>query len=133
MTRIFRVGLLLALLCAMFANSASAQVLYGSIVGTVNDPSGAAVPAATVTATNKQTGIQRQTVSNGAGGYTFVAVQPGSYEVKITKEGFRAGSDAGAHDFGHVEVALGAGGMGEREIDGGEPGIGRWLGAGDED
>jgi len=58
-TRTLRVGFLLALLCAMFANSASAQVLYGSIVGTVNDPSGAAVPGATVTATNKQTGQQR--------------------------------------------------------------------------
>ena len=41
--------------------------------------------------------------------------------------------DAGAHDFGHVEFALGTAGMGEREFDDGEPGIGRWLGAGDED
>jgi len=73
----------------VFANSASAQVLYGSIRRNGNDPSGAAV-----TATNKQTGVQRQTTSNDAGGYTFAAVQPGSYELKITKDGFRAGSDA---------------------------------------
>ena len=35
MTRIICVGLLLALLCAMFADSASAQVLYGSIVSSL--------------------------------------------------------------------------------------------------
>lgn len=85
----------MALLCALTANTASAQVLYGSIVGTVNDPSGAAIPAATVTATNKQTGIQRQTTTNDAGGYTFAAVTPGSFEVKITKDGFRPGAEQG--------------------------------------
>lgn len=77
----------------MLADTASAQVLYGSIVGTVNDPSAAAIPAATVVATNKQTGVQRQTTTNVAGGYTFAAVQPGTYEVKITKDGFRTGTD----------------------------------------
>lgn len=83
-----------ALACTMaFHSSASAQVLYGSIVGTINDASGAAVPAAKVVATNKQTGQQRDTTTNEAGGYSFVAVQPGQYEVKISKEGFRAVSE----------------------------------------
>jgi len=95
MTRKFRVGFAIATFCALSANTASAQVLYGSIVGTVNDQSGAAVPGAAVTATNKQTGVQRQTVSNDAGGYTFAAVQPGSYEVKFAKDGFRTASDQG--------------------------------------
>jgi hypothetical protein len=58
-------------------------------VGTVLDPTGAAVPSATVTATNKETGQQRTTQTNSAGGYTFVAVQPGNYEVKVTASGFR--------------------------------------------
>jgi len=95
MTRTFRVCCLLASLLVLFAQTASAQVLYGSIVGSVSDPTGAAVPGATITATNKQSGIQRQTTSNDSGGYTFAAVTPGSYEVKITKDGFRAGTDAG--------------------------------------
>ena len=42
-------------------------------------------------------------------------------------------SDAGAHDFGQVEVALGAVGMGEGEFDSGEPGFDWRLAAGDED
>ena len=113
----FRVGLLLATLCAMFANTASAQVLYGSIVGTVNDQSGSAVPAAAVTATNKQTGVQRQTTSNGAGGYTFAAVQPGNYEVKITKEGFRTGADqtvtVTSNNTTRVDMALQVGAVSE--------------------
>ena len=71
-----------------------AQVLYGSIVGQANDPSGAAIPAAAVTATNKATGQQRQTATNDAGQYTFAAVQPGTYEVRITKDGFRPVIDA---------------------------------------
>lgn len=68
---------------------AAAQVLYGSLVGTVTDPTGAAVPNANVTATNKETGQQRTTQSNSSGGYTFVAVQPGTYEVKVAAAGFK--------------------------------------------
>lgn len=110
MTRPLRAGLLAALLCLSLADNASAQVLYGSIVGTVNDPSGAAVPGATVTATNKATGIERQTNTNDAGGYTFAAVTPGSYEIKITKQGFRTGADQGvevtSNNTTRVDMAL---------------------------
>lgn len=69
---------------------AAAQVLYGSIVGTVSDQTGAAVPSATITATNKETGQQRTAQTNSAGGYTFVAVQPGKYEIKVAASGFRS-------------------------------------------
>ena len=106
-----------ALVCAMFASSASAQVLYGSIVGTVNDPSGSAVPAAAVTATNKQTGVQRHATSNAAGGYTFAAVQPGSYEVKVSKEGFRTAADQAvevtSNNSTRVDMALQVGAVSE--------------------
>lgn len=80
---------------AVFPAASYAQVLYGSLVGTVTDPSGAAVPSATVTATNKQTGQVRTTETNSAGGYTFVAVQPGQYTVKVTANGFRTSQDEG--------------------------------------
>ena len=117
MTRLFRVGLLLATFCATFASSASAQVLYGSIVGTVNDPSGSAVPAAAVTATNKQTGVQRHATSNAAGGYTFAAVQPGSYEVKVSKEGFRTAADQAvevtSNNSTRIDMALQVGAVSE--------------------
>ncbi len=113
MTRIFRISLLMALVCSLFASSASAQVLYGSIVGTVKDASGASIPSAAVTATNKQTGLVRQTTSNDAGGYTFSAVTPGTYEVKISKAGFRSGADqaveVSSNNTSRVDMALAIG------------------------
>lgn len=97
--------------------SASAQVLYGSIVGTVNDPTGAAVPSVTVTATNKRTGQMRQTKANEAGGYSFVAVQPGNYEIKATKEGFRVTTETDvevtSNNTTRVDVALQLGAVSE--------------------
>ena len=73
----------------------SAQVLYGSLVGQANDASGAAVPGATVTLTNKATAQARTATTNEGGQYTFVAVQPGEYDVKISKEGFRSSNETG--------------------------------------
>ena len=87
-----------AFLCVFIALLAmarlDAQVLYGSIVGTVQDASGAAVPGAKVTATNKATGQQREATANDAGNYNFVAVQPGEYEVKVSREGFKSGVES---------------------------------------
>jgi len=68
---------------------ASAQPLYGSIVGTVMDETGAPVPGATVTATNRGTGLKLETVSDGTGGYTFRNVHPGVYDLAIALPGFR--------------------------------------------
>src|SRR5437016_3047131 len=72
-----------------FTNPAHAQVLYGSIVGSVTDQSSAAVPNATVTITNKQTGSTRTEKSGGDGRYLFGNAQPGTYDVKVEATGFR--------------------------------------------
>jgi hypothetical protein len=69
--------------------SARAQVLYGSITGTVRDGSGATVRGATVAATHMETGLRQTTTSNDTGAYTVPNVQPGSYEVTVTLEGFK--------------------------------------------
>ena len=76
--------------CLLFATGPrlKAQVLYGSIVGNVMDPSNAPVPEATITITNRETGQSRQTVTNEAGGYSFPTVASGLYDLKIIKEGF---------------------------------------------
>ena len=50
---------------------AQAQVLYGSLIGDVADPSRAVLPGATVTVTNRDTGLQRETTTDGSGAYTF--------------------------------------------------------------
>ena len=68
-----------------------AQVLYGSVVGMVKDAQGAAVPGATISIVNKETNLTRDTVTNTEGAYSLINVPPGSYDVKITLQGFREG------------------------------------------
>jgi hypothetical protein len=83
-----RVGVLSGVL-ALAMSPANAQVLYGGLTGTVTDSTGANVPGASVTITHKGTNLSRETVSNDTGIYTFTNVQAGSYEVKVTMQGFR--------------------------------------------
>ena len=66
-----------------------AQILYGSIVGVVQDASGSSIPAATVTIVSKETNLTRESISNENGEYTLTNVQPGTYDVKVGLQGFR--------------------------------------------
>ena len=68
---------LIVLAVSLSATIASAQVLYGSVVGVVKDAQGASVPGATVTITNKETNLTLDTTSNPEGGYSFTNVLPG--------------------------------------------------------
>ncbi len=61
----------------------------GIVVGTVIDPSGAAVPGATVTLTDTATNAARTAITNEAGRYNFPNVPPGNYNLTINKAGFR--------------------------------------------
>src|SRR5712691_4950951 len=76
------------------AGSASAQVA-ASISGRVEDPSGAAVPAATVTVRNVETGLTRTVATDGAGNYRVLSLSVGGYEVKAEKPGFKTVVRAG--------------------------------------
>src|ERR1051326_3255486 len=60
-----------------------------TVSGTVVDSSSQVVPGATVTLTNEATGDSRATTSGAEGAFTFRAVPPGSYTVKIELTGFR--------------------------------------------
>jgi len=80
---------LLGLLLLLEASSLNAQVLYGTIVGTVSDQSGAVVPNANVTAENPQTGETRGVKSDSAGRYTIGNVVPGTYDIRVTAPGFQ--------------------------------------------
>jgi len=66
------------------------QTRGGQANGTVTDASGAVVPGATVTLTNQATNIQSTATSNSNGYYVFVNVQPGNYQLKVEKAGFKA-------------------------------------------
>src|SRR5690348_1501819 len=71
------------------AQGADAQVLYGSVSGTVSDQSGAAVPKAHLTLTNRATGVARETDADENGHYQITDLPPGSYDLKVTGSGFR--------------------------------------------
>src|SRR5262249_36580718 len=71
------------------ARPASAQVLYGSIVGTLTDQTGAGVPKATITVTNKSTGLKKEATTDDAGYYSIRNLPEGVYDLAITAGGFR--------------------------------------------
>ena len=70
--------------CVFQSPAASAQVLYGSIVGTITDQSNAVVVKATVTVTNTSTGLTREAQTNQTGYYAIPTLQEGTYDVSIT-------------------------------------------------
>src|SRR5437879_6128600 len=78
------------MLVCLSAISGQAQVLYGSLTGTVTDSSGAAVAGAKVEALNTGTGITRTATTNDAGNYAFQALQAGNYKVTISSGKFAA-------------------------------------------
>jgi hypothetical protein len=59
-----------------------------AIVGQVNDVSGAGVPEAAVTVTNKETGLKRTARTDESGRFNFPQLKPGKYSVKVEAQGF---------------------------------------------
>jgi hypothetical protein len=82
-------ALVLALAVFLTAPLAGAQSTGGRIRGTVMDPSGGAVPAATVTLINEATHATREVQSGENGDYIFIEVPVGSYEIDLTLQGFK--------------------------------------------
>jgi hypothetical protein len=74
----------------MLAGVAYGQTSRGTVTGTVQDPSGAAVASAQVALTGIDRGVRLSTVSNDTGVYRFDAVDPGAYELKVAHPGFQA-------------------------------------------
>ena len=74
---------------------AAAQVLYGSIVGSVQDPSGAVIPKASVVLTSRETGVTREAETDDAGRFSLSGVLPGSYDLRVTAPGFRTSTRTG--------------------------------------
>jgi len=67
----------------------SAQVLYGSINGTVTDQSGAVVTKSVVTATETSTGLSRQVETDRVGYYSIPNLPQGNYDLSISASGLR--------------------------------------------
>ncbi|MBO0910772.1 MAG: TonB-dependent receptor [Acidobacteria bacterium] len=82
--------LVVALICGVWASRANAQAVYGSILGTVTDPQGAAVVGAKVTVTDQNKGTVQATTTNGSGNYSVTHLIPDPYSIKIEAQGFKA-------------------------------------------
>jgi outer membrane receptor protein involved in Fe transport len=75
--------------CAFGLNaSAQSQATTGDIEGRVLDPQEAAVPNATVTATNQATGLEKSATADSEGNYRIILLPPGQYTVRATGQGF---------------------------------------------
>jgi Carboxypeptidase regulatory-like domain len=82
----FRIGAVI-IMAACALTSAYAQ-FSGSLSGSVEDPTGRVIPGATITLINTSTGEQKTTTSASDGGYQFVSLAPGSYQLKTSSKGF---------------------------------------------
>jgi len=82
--------LVLCLCSAAVPAMAQSQASTGQITGIVTDTQGAAIAKATVTASNKQTGLSRSTTSNDDGLYAILLLPPGFYNVSAEASGFAA-------------------------------------------
>lgn len=74
---------------------ALAQVVTGTISGTVSDSTGAVVPGATVTVRNVETGISRTVTTDAAGRYRAPQLGLGNYEVSAESAGFQTAVRSG--------------------------------------
>jgi len=97
------------------APHALSQNIAGSISGSVEDPSGAAIVAAEITLTNTATGNTQTTTTNERGLFVLPGVLAGSYSLKVTSEGFQAYARSGIQltpgeirNLGTIVLTLGA-------------------------
>src|SRR2546423_15133883 len=73
----------------LFTASSFAQTGTSGITGSVRDTAGAAVPGASVTATNDATGVAYTQVTTDSGLYAFPSVPVGAYTITVEKQGFK--------------------------------------------
>ena len=84
-----RLLVLFALCLSLFPLIATAQVITGTIFGSVTDQSGAALPGVTITVKNHDTGQTRTVLTEPGGSYRAPGLSLGPYEVRAELEGFQ--------------------------------------------
>lgn len=108
---------LAAFLVLLFANAAAAQRATATVRGTIRDSTQAVLPGVTVSATNKDTGFNRTTVTNSSGVYSLTELPVGTYDVSAELTGFKKASRTSvflrvAEDFA-IDFVLDAGNVTE--------------------
>ncbi len=105
-------------LLALSAASLVAQTTSTSLLGTVSDPSGAAVAGAKVTATNVATQVKREDVTTSTGDYNFPLIDVGEYTVTVEMAGFKTFTRANVvvqiNEKVRVDIGLQVGQVSER-------------------
>jgi len=91
-TRFLKWGIVLLIFTApqLSVDQCYGQVVNATLYGSVSDPTGAAIPGATVAATNVKTGIRTERPSDGTGNYLLPSLPPGTYDLEVKKEGFKS-------------------------------------------
>lgn len=96
---------LAAVLVVLSAAGLAAQSSTGGMRGTVKDSQGV-IPGATVALVNEANGTSRETVTNEAGVYSFPALDPATYSVKVAVPGFRTFERKGVRVNTQANVGL---------------------------
>src|SRR6266545_2344187 len=117
---VMRVGLsdllAMALLMTAASETARGQVFQGGLRGAAHD-AGGVVPGVEITLTNEATNAKRSTVTNERGEYVFASLDPGTYALKATLQGFktieRPGLKVGTQQFLVIDLALEVGALEE--------------------
>src|SRR5476651_1051611 len=78
----------ISLVLLTLARAADAQSTFGSIIGTAQDQSALAVPGATITLRSTDENTTQSLVSDATGGFQFLNLKPGAYEISATLAGF---------------------------------------------
>jgi hypothetical protein len=95
-------GCYLWLSALILVTSVFAQAPTGEIAGTIYDPSGAAVPNASIKVTSAATAFNRALTSNSAGQFSAPSLAAGPYEIRVEAAGFRAVSAKAVVTTGNV-------------------------------
>jgi hypothetical protein len=95
------------LLVGMLAAAAVAQSVTGSISGTVTDSAGGVIVGASVTLRSDQTGSTRTATTSEDGRFSFAALQPGVYTIKVEQSGFQSLERKNAILTANESLALG--------------------------
>ncbi len=90
MTRLHRILRIFAWLPLLPAAILHAQIVGGAITGVVQDSTGAALPGATVTVRNAETGATRTLTSGADGRFSAPSVPVGEYSISVARDGFAA-------------------------------------------
>jgi hypothetical protein len=110
--KIARSALMLLTGAALTVSTLWAQTPTGVISGTITDESGAVVPQATITITDKSNGSNRTVAPTGEGLYSAPSLPSGDYEVRVEAAGFRttirgAAVEAGTTTTVNITLTLG--------------------------